>query len=459
MNNAPQQLYEEFLEHYHLNIGFFNHAVELCDQHLAKIEKLRVATFAKVQIPASEAVKNSVVFKRELAMAQAEADRELRKIIASFRTFRMDEDDMNRMCDWIEHDVLGKLLWPFHMLTVEAELEVKDFYPIANEMEAIVCDFLDAVDDYCWAFVHGEEAISRQTREEISEKNRQTDRWAANAPLEVRGSARIEGGRLNIYANVRSTVTEGQVNAGYQVNALLANQEANRRRDAQQKQLLNDLENRLLPIIKRYISVWYDCLEHKLPGSMVGKNVIAAAVYSTACNVRPDMKENAKKLLVMLNGEEDFGRIEYILRYYEHDLDDIYGEKVAIQIFNDYIRNKKVDEENYYYRLFCYFYDIEHPVEHTLLFKRLKKLIVDRVRETCEKGYQKDPEKYNSTPCDAKLGAFYRLIDAIPGLTDKQHREMVNACRYVHYDVNGDISKRDIYDEKNGVPVFDWTPD
>ena len=458
MLSASQQLYDEFLDHYQLNKALFNHATKLGDQHFARIDKLRVATFAKVQIPASEAVKNSVVFKRELHMSQAVADRELRKIIGSFRTFRMDEDDMNRMCDWIEQDVLGELLWPFHMLTVEAELEKKDFYPIAHAMEAVVCDFLDVVDDFCWAFVHGEEAIEQRARTEIAENNRRTDQWAANAPLEVRGSARIQGDRLHIYANVRSTVTQGQVNADYQVNALLANQEANRRRDAQQKQLLNNLESGLLPIIKRYISVWYDCLEHNL-GSVVGKNVITAAVYSSICNARPDMKENAKKLMDMLTEGDDFEGIKYILRYYDHDLDDIYGDKLAIQIFNDYAKNKKVNEDNFYYRLFCYFYNIKYPVEHTSLFKRLKERIAAQVRSKCETSYQQDPEKYNSTPCDAKLAAYYRLIDAIPGLSDQQHRELVNACRYVFYDVKGDTASRDIYDEKKGAPVFDWTPD
>lgn len=353
---------------------------------------------------------------------------------------------------------MGKLLWPFHLLAVEAELEKKDFYPIANMMEGIVCDFLDTIDHFCQAFMDGELRIRHRTEAEIEEKNRQTRNWAANAPVEVRGSARVIGDRLQIEANVRSTVTQGQIAADYQVNQLVANRDANRKRDAQQKNLMDYLESGLMEVVKRYIPAWYDCLEHNL-GFMVGKNVITSTIYGKASNTHPHLKEHAIKLFNLMTEEDDFSKIEYFLRYYDHDFYELFGDSVAARIINSYVKTKQVDENELSYRFFCHFYNKQHPVEHTALFNCLKKKIQKQVRDRCEAHYKRDPAGYCASICEAKLGAYFRFFDAIPGLTVKQRRTLSNACFYIFYDVKGDTNFRDIYDEKKDVPVFDWTPD
>ena len=57
---------------------------------------------------------------------------------------------------------------------------------------------------------------------------------------------------------------------------------------------------------------------------------------------------------------------------------------------------------------------------------------------------------------DQALLPFFKLIDAIPGLSHKKHMEIVDACRYMYYDAIGDVSLRDVFDEKNPMPTFDY---
>ena len=106
MGGLSSPLYDEFLDHYHLDPAMYMHALEISKKHFAKIDTLKVLTFKKVQIPVSEAVKNSVTFRNELHMSQITAERELKKILHSFRQFRMDEDDVGMMCDRLEMAVI-----------------------------------------------------------------------------------------------------------------------------------------------------------------------------------------------------------------------------------------------------------------------------------------------------------------------------------------------------------------
>lgn len=458
MGTRSEQLYREFLDHYRLDQGLFNHAELLSRTTFKKIDTLQIVSFEKTKVPVSDAVKNSAAFRNQLHLAKAFAGRSIEENIRGYQTFRMDEEDIYMLCDRLEEGALNRLLWPFHLLTVESELEEKDFYPLANEMEAIVCDFLDLESRFYHAFMAGEGRIQQQTQAEIEEKNRQTRTWAANAPVEVRGSARVLGGRLHIDATVRSTVTQGQIAADYQVNELLANQMANRKRTEQQKYLLDDLKQGLLQVVDRYIPAWYDCLENKL-GLMAGKCVITNTVIGKTINFQPHVKEKMKQLIRLITDQDSFEKLDYLLRYYDYDFDDLYGESLATRIINDYAKEKKINEDFVLYRFYCHFYGINHPVEHPLLFKRIKERIQSQVRNRCETHYQLDKQSYMNSICEQKMGAFFRLIDAIPGLTNKQHRTLSNACFYIFYDVMGNTSTRDIYDEEKGIPVFDFSED
>jgi len=458
MATRSEQLYNEFLGHYHLDQGLYNHAELLSRTTFKKIDTLKVATFERMRVPVSEAVKNSATFRFHLHQAKIFAGRVIKEVLRGYRSFPMDGDDVQMMCARLEDQALNQLLWPFHLLTVESELVEKDFYPLANMMEAVVCDFLDLEDAFVDAFFAGEDRIRRQAQNEIEEKNRQTRAWAANAPVEVRGTARVFDGRLHIDATVRSTVTQGQIAADYQVHELLANQSAKRQMDQQQKRLLDQLEEGLTKVVEGYLPGWYNCLENQL-GLMAGKCVITNTVIGKGSNYQPHIKEKVMKFLGAITENDSFDKLEQVLRYYDHDYDDLYGQKVAAHMINDFVKEQKIDENYLYYRFYCHFYGIDHPVEHTLMYKRIREIIERQVRASCESTFKSNKQAYIDTPHEKQLVDYYRLIDAIPGLTEKQNRQLVHACCYIFYDVMGNISTRDIYDEEKGVPVFDWTPD
>ena len=455
---VSEQLYEEFLDNYKLKRGLYNHALELSTPTFVEVEKFQKLVFQKIELPVTMATKNGTIFNTKLTLAKLEAEKAVKDMVRKHRTFRMDGDDVERLCDFMEQEVLNKLLWPFHLLTVEAELDKEQFFPIAHEMEKIVQQVFEIIDNFYNAFFQSEQSIQQRARANMERMDRQTDAWAANAPVRVRGSVRELGDRLHIYANVESTVTPGMITADYQVNELLANQDAKRESIANQKALLDYLEKSLLEVVESYVPCWYDCLENKLK-KVIGKCVFGPSVYLQIANVRPHIKENAKKLFSRFSNDDDFARIEYFLRFYGYDMDDLFGQKVAIDMYNGYVRNKKIDELEFYNNFYCYFYDVEHAIEYEPFFKRFKELLKVQTRKLCEKKYQNNREKYTDVYCDLNLRSTYDLLDAIPGLDDKHRRYLSNACHYIYYDVMGDTKFRDIYDEKNDDFVFDWTPE
>ncbi|MBQ9960468.1 MAG: hypothetical protein IJP00_01025 [Firmicutes bacterium] len=455
---VSEQLYEEFLDNYKLKRGLYNHALELSKPNFVEVDKLQKLVFQKIEIPATMATKNGTIFNTKLNLAKLEAEKAVKDIVRRHRTFRMDGDDVERLCDFMEQEVLNKLLWPFHLLTVEAELEREQFFPIAHEMEKIVQQVFEIIDNFYNAFFQSEQNIQQRAKANMERMDRQTDAWAANAPVRVRGNIRELGGHLHIYANVESTVTPGMITADYQVNELVANQDAKRESIENQKSLLDYLERSLLEVVDGYISCWYDCLENKL-NKVVGKCVFGPSVYLQIANVRPHIKENAKKLFTRFSNDDDFAHIEYFLRFYGYDMDDLFGQKVAMDMYNGYVRNKEIDELDFYNNFYCYFYGVEHAIEYEPLFKRFKELLKDQTRKMCEKRYEKDKESYTDVYCDRILAPTYRLLDAIPGLDNKHRRYLSNACHYIFYDVMGDTNFRDIYDEKNDDFFFDWSPE
>lgn len=461
MNPSSQKLYDEFLARYHLDNGLYNHAVELSKPYFTKLEgKAKVLQFETMMVPVTPAVANAVKLRNQIHLSQIQAERDLKSAVKRFRTYRLEQDDAELLASTVEENVLRPLLWPFHLLTVGSELDEAQFGPIAHRMEGLVCDVFRIVDTFYNSFISSQNEISRRRDAQLARMDQQTAAQAANAPLEVRGSLRELGGRLHIYANVRSTVTGGMIAADYQVNELLANQNARNESLQQQKGLLDYLETSLLKITDQYIPLWKAYIQDpsNFPGVLVGKHIFAKTVYSTAVNMNPHTEENAKKLFNVLKND-DFAKLEYYLRYYGFDFDALFGKKVAIHIFNSYVRENKVDETNPYYRFYAYFYDLEHPIQRKELFDCFKHELKVYARGWMEKVYAKNKEKYVSDTCDRVLRKYYDLLDSIPGLDNMHRRYLSNALHYIYYDVMGNISTRDIYDEKNDDFVFIYDED
>ena len=220
-----------------------------------------------------------------------------------------------------------------------------------------------------------------------------------------------------------------------------------------QKDLLHYMHDELLSIIKNYVTVWKECIQN-VSGAL--NNISAMAICSTAVNALPQSHDNANKLYTFMKSEDDFWAMKFYLNFYQIDLDEIRGEFVAATMYNNYVKTKNLDPNELHYAFYCYFYEVEAAVLHDPFFKRIKEIIKRQCRNTVTKHYNADPEKYKTEPADRELAWWYRFIDAIDGGDEKKHRELVDACRYVFYDVTGNASMRDIYDEKNPVPVFDF---
>lgn len=458
MNTNSKKLYDEFLDNYGLNKALYNHVIEMAEPVFVE-DVVQSIHFKKIEVPVTKATINSTNFNTKLNLAQVEAEQAVKKVIRGYRTYRMEEDDVEMLCPRIEEEVLRNLLYPFHLLTVESELEEKQFYPIAHEMEKIVQQVLDIIYNFYNSFYQGLGRIEQNRRDEINLKNRQTDAWAASAPVRITGRLR-EGldGRMHFYGTARSTVTGGMVTADYQVNELMANQEARRESLANQKVLLEYLENSLLEVIGTYVKVWYNCLE-SMGGGIVGKKIIGLSVYKNTANFRPHIEANMKTILKYITDEDDWAKVEYLIRYYGFELDDLIGDKVAKDMYNSYVRTKAIDETNFLNEFYCYFYDVEHAIEYETFFNRFREVLKGQARKYCEKKYAANKAEYTDVYCDRILAPFYRLFDAIPGLDDKHRRYLSNTCHYEFYDVMGNTEFRDIYDESLDNMVFDWDPE
>lgn len=452
MSTTPHQLYDEFLKNYGLEKGFYYHSIELLDHPFEKVEKVQAIRIGDTLVPLSPAVSNSVKFNVQLNLAPINAEKAVKKYIGSYKGLILDADDTNLFCFTAEEAVLKDLLWPFHLLTVQAELTEKDFFPLADMMEGIVCDTQEAIFGFMQAVLGSTDRIDAETEREIDRKNRQTDAWAANAPVEVRGSIRRYGNRIEVAATARSTVTSGMVNADYQVHSLVANQNANREKASVQRSLMNQLEGQLLAIIGSYKQRWYDRLRQL--GGVIGKNVLRDTVCSSSTAFRPDQKENMIEIVKTATGKISFANLERLMRYYGYDCDDLFGHLVAMRIMNSLIKDNKLDTESFYYEFYGYFYDVEHPLQHEALFNRVRELNKKATRSLCERSKAEHPDFYQSQNISLVLSPSSAIIDGLLGITEKQRNRLSDDASSIFYDVLGDASMRDYY--KNGAPRFEF---
>lgn len=446
MGTASERLYEEFLERYELDKRLYSHAFEIYDHQFKKLDEIKVVYFGDVMIPVSEAVHNSIAFAKELNAAPIRAEQEIKKYIGRYKGCALDFDDANLFCYTVEEMLLKELLWPFHLLTVGAELTEKDFYPIADLMAGYVCDALDALESFDLAILQSNDRIDAQRDDDIERMRRRTDYDADHAPVEIRGSIRRSGNRISVYANARSTFTEGMRTAEYQVHDLVATQNANNEKVAAHRALMNELEGKLLKITNEFSRCFYDRL--RTLGDIIGKNVLRDTVCTQNANFRPHLKENAKELIRNAPYEVDFHHVATMLRFYDFSFDELFGKSLAINVFNDYVRDKKIDVEDFYYEFYCYFYEVEHAVQSSLFFYRLLGIIEDQAKKLCEKVKATKPEAYTEENRDRVLATFFRFTETVPGMSAEQSKIMMDAVFDIFYKVLGK--------PRNDTPVFQY---
>lgn len=447
-----ERLYDEFLQNYGLEKGLYYHSIELLDHPFEQIEKVQAVRIGDQIVPVSPAVANSVKFNIQLHYAQIQAEKEIKKYIGSYKGLILDEDDVNLFCFTAEQAVLTHLLWPFHLLTFQAQLEEKDFFPLADMMEGVVLDTQEALFAFLQAVLGSTDRIDAARDRDIDRMNRQTDAWAANAPVEVRGSIRRYGNHIEVAATARSTVTSGMVNADYQAHNLLANQQANREKATAQRSYMQTLENRLLEIISSYRTLWYDRL--KQLGKIIGKNVLRDSIIPGDILHRPDQKDNLIAIIKQANGGISFANLKRLMTFYGHDCDELFGERVAIRINNSFIKDHEIDVNSFFYKFYAYFYDVEHPLEHEAFYNRFRQATMETTRAFCQKCKEQHPDVYTAENDSRLLTQVKGMIDALLGITDRQRNRMKDDAYAVFYEVLGDAAQSEYY--KNGIPRFEF---
>lgn len=452
MSATPQQLYDEFLEHYDLEKGLYYHSIELLDHPFEKVEKVQGIRIGDTLVPLSPAVANSVKFNVQLHLAPINAEKEIKKYIGSYKGLILDDDDVNLFCFTAEQTVLSPLLWPLNLLTHHAELTERHFFPLADMMEGIVCDTQDAVYDFFQAVLGSTDRIDAKRDREIDSMKRRTDDWAANAPVEVRGSIRRNGRYLEVSATARSTVTSGMINAEYQAHNLVANLSANREKAAVQKSLMDQLEKRLLDIIKPYTKLWYERLKQLDP--VIGKNVLRDSIIGGNVAYRPDQKDNMIEIIKNATGEISYSNLKRLIDYYGYDCDDLIGNRVAIRILNSFIQDKEIDVENFYYDFYGYYYDVEHPLECEQLFSRFRETAMGSLRKMCDNIKAEDPDYLVAENRDKILLVFNQMAEILPGITQKQKNRLSDDACSVFYEAIGDTKESEYY--KQGAPRFEF---
>ena len=446
------RLYKEFLEHYDLQDGNYNHAIEFLDHPLEKVEKVQAIRIGETLVPLSPAVQNSVKFNVQLNLAPINAEKEIKQHIGMYKGCILDDEDVNLFCYTVEDMVLRNLLWPFHLMTEGAELRENHFFPIAHMMEGIVCDVQDALHDFYWAVIDSTGKIDAKRDREIEFKNRQTDNWAANAPIEVRGSIRRNGKYLDVYATARSTVTSGMVNAEYQVHSLLENQFANREKATTQINLLNTLEGILLGIIKSYKKQWYDCLKG-LTG-IIGRNLLRDSIVGGNPVYRPDQKENMIEIINNAEGDVSYANVKRLLDYYGYDYDDLFGEYTARAVLLSLTRDKKIDDTDFYYEFYSYFYNVANPFQREEFVNHYRQVSKNFTVKVCNNSKELYPDFFKAENCDEVLTHLSELIDIHPYLTEKQKNRLRDDNCEVFYDILGDKEMSKYY--RDGVPRFEY---
>ena len=451
MSAESVRLYKEFLEHYDLQDGNYNHAIEFLDHPLEKVEKVQAIRIGETLVPLSPAVKNSVLFNTQLHLAPINAEKEIKQHIGMYKGCILDDEDVNLFCYTVEDMVLRNLLWPFHLMTEGAELTEKHFFPIAHMMEGIVCDVQDALHDFYWAVLDSTGKIDAKRDREIEFKNRQTDNWAANAPIEVRGSIRRNGKYLDVYAAARSTVTSGMVNAEYQVHSLLENQFASREKATVQIKLLNTLESILLGIIKSYTKQWYDCLKG-LTG-IIGRNLLRDSIVGGNPVYRPDKKENMIEIIDNSEGDVSYANVKRLLDYYGFDYDDLFGESTARSVLHSLMRDNKIDATDFYYEFYSYYYNVANPFLREEFFNHFRRVSKSFTVKVCNNSREHYPDFFKAENCDKVLTHLTEAIEINPALTEKQKNRLKDDNCEVFYDMLGDAETAKYY--RDGAPRFE----
>ena len=184
-------LYTQFLLRNDLDDIWFRHGPCESKKRMKIPEKLVGVRIDGMFIPLNSSVKNGRLLRNEILKSSLEAKRELERWIKMYQGAIIEPEDAVMLTEQLYQVVFAKLLWPLEYATMEGQLLLEEFLPIATEMEKMVDEFVACIDN----FIHGLDAHEQGVQyhlEQTKENDRMaTEQWARNAPLEVRGSARI----------------------------------------------------------------------------------------------------------------------------------------------------------------------------------------------------------------------------------------------------------------------------
>lgn len=454
-------LYTQFLERNDLDDIWFRQGPCPTNKKMTIPEKLSAVRIGGLLVPVNSAVKNGRLLRKEIISSSVQAKAELDRWIKVLEGASINPEDAARLVEQLYQVVFAKLLWPLEYATIEGQLELEEFIPIATEMENLVDEFIGCIDNFLHGLDNLEQAVLYRLETTKESDRRATEEWARNAPLEVRGSARIiddgwfGGKKLEIYANVRSTVSSGQVNAQHMVNNLLADSTANRERLAGHMALLKQLKEGVNAIVMGYFKRWQKCVSQNKKIRTIFWHVITATSDSVIGNI--DLADTVWEVYGYLEEKKDIPQMVYYLKYYGFDFEETIGQYVYNDFINHYSQTGEV-KEDIGLDLYLAYYKKEKLAQIPQFFNRFRRTVQKTGRKTMEISYDKLGDIY-VTEKENVVEKWMNTIKNFPGISIDQIKALQGIIWYHYYDVMNDKINRDKYDPEGKIekiPVFQY---
>ena len=260
-------LFTQFLQNNELNDIWFRRISYDDNLKMDVPEKILGIRFDDIVVALSPAVKNAKMLLLEIAKSGVEADKNYNKFMKIYRNAGLKLEEAYDLCDSLYQYVLPHLIWPCQYLTEEGQLTLEEFLPICKEMENMLDEFCGNLDAFIFAVSQSEDQIAAIVQNRKDDLDRQTRIWAENAPLRLTARGSIKEGffgpYIELYGEIRSTVTSGQINASYMTNNIVANLGIENKRKELQAGMMEILDKNIKEIIKSFSYRWKKLMGNK----------------------------------------------------------------------------------------------------------------------------------------------------------------------------------------------------
>lgn len=453
-------LYTQFLKNNDLDLSLFTRGYVEEKKKMVIPEKLLGLKIKGIPVHLNTSIKNGRLLLLEIEMSKVEAEKNLRMWFKAFNGATLDPDDANRLVEFLYQDVLTKLLWPLEYVTKEGQLNVDEFVPMARMMEAMLDEFVGAIENFLYALDENELILEDRVNRRREELNASTRAWVDNAPLELRATGRVReglfGGKyLDIQGTVRSTLSSGQINAQYMADNLVANMGVSRDRYQTHMELLKYLKDVMENIIKNYRKNWNECLKNEIKKI---RTIYWPYIYSEKDAVlnRPDQSECFDYLYDRLDDPSDFPKMVKYIKYYNFDFEEIIGKGIYAAFINHYYHEKEYIDDDIDALFYMHYYGKKTLASCPVFFNRFINSVKRISKNTCELTYQQYPNDYVEKK-DLVMANLIKMIEDFPGITELQKAPLIEVVWYNYYDVLKDYKNRDKYDpsgKEKEIPVF-----